>query len=290
MIPEALAKLAALQEPDGCFPSEVRGPALSTADRNGFTTAMTLRELRGLPDVGEIQRLRSRALDFLEGCRSTQIAGAFGFWPEDARPVWATLVPADIDDTAINTIELLRYGRLSRRDGLRTVCTVLIPNRVTARECRFKPPWIAPGAFLTWIGPRGRPNVIDCCVNANAAALMALVEATHLPGYREAVSTVADGVKWAGRLPARRQAITAFYPSIHALLDAVEHAVECGAKELAPTLDPLRQIAGERDPTAAPGCCCGAYGATVWRCVALEEAQALRRAADTVGAPVWCFD
>lgn len=174
------------------------------------------------------------------------------------------------------TMELLRHGRMSQRDGLRTVCTVLLPYRVIGERGELGPPWIAPGAFLTWIGPPGKANMVDCCVNANAAALMALVQATHLPGYQEAVRTVLDGIAWAGRQPVRQRALTPFYPSIDDLLEAVEHAIECGAQALAPALDPLRQMARDCPSEARPGCCSSAYGATVWHCRALKEAQALR--------------
>lgn len=272
----SIANLVSMQEPDGCFPSEVRRLGRTLTDRNGFTTAMVLRMLRGVSNETAIDRVRSGALNFVEKCRSTQIPWAFGFWPENMRPSWAPQLPADIDDTAIMTIELLRHGRLSRRGGLRTVCSVLIPNRIARLECQSKPPWVIPGAFPTWIGQQGKPNVVDCCVNANAAALMALVGATHLPGFQEANSTILSGIQWAGRNPVRQRAITPFYPSIYDLQDAVEHAVECGAKPLYSALDQLRQFIGTRGTEIPSGCCCSAYGATVWRCRGLEEARALR--------------
>lgn len=270
-----LADLASLQDPDGCFPSEVRERKGLRLDRNGFTTALVLRNLRNLPNEPLLARMRSDALDFLEGCSSSQLAGAFCFWPEALRPAWAPRLPADLDDTAVTTLELLRAGRISRRDGLRTVLTVLVPYRFSARSGEIYPPWIAQGAFLTWVAEPGRRNVIDCCVNANATALMAQVGGSDLPGYAAAVSTIKQGVAWAGENPSRQQAITPFYPSIHALHSAVEHAVECGVVDLRSTLARLQELAACAPP--ARGCCCSAYGATVWSCPAIDAAQALHQ-------------
>jgi len=274
-VTSAIALVASMQELDGSFPSEVSGSGWVRDDRNGFTTALVLRALRDEPDDCDVIRVRSAALDFIERCRSTRTAGAFGFWPEELRPAWAPRLPADLDDTAIMTFELLRYGRLSRRDGLSAACNVLIPNRVPVNEGGTRPPWVVPGAFKTWVGEPGRPNVVDCCVNANAVALMSLVGATRLPGYEEAVSTVLQGIAWAGDNAMRQQAITPFYPSILALREAVEHAIACGAVALRPALAQLQQVT-ENAPVEA-GCCCSAYGSTVWRCRALDAAVAHRR-------------
>jgi hypothetical protein len=280
MILASMARLAGMQDPDGCFPSEVRGRGWISSDRNGFTTAMVLRALRDVQAEEDLLPLRSSALDFVERCRSALTPGAFGFWPEDMHPAWAPPLPADLDDTAIMTIELMRAGRRSREDGLRSVCLVLIPHRVSAREAGRRPSWIVPGAFKTWVGDPGRPNVVDCCVNANAAALMAVVGATQLPGYQEAISTILQGIAWAEINPVRQQAITPFYPAIHALLEAVEHAVDCGVRSLHPAIDHLQHLIGNMPAPSA--CCCSAYGATVWRCPALEAARALREQGEPV--------
>lgn len=279
----AIMRLAALQADDGSFPSQITGPGGTWQDRNGFTTARVLRALRDLPGDATLDRLRSRALDFVARCRSKTVPGAFGFWPADARPIWADRVPVDIDDTAIMTLELMRHGRLNQRDGMYTVCSVLLRYRLVARPDELRPPWIAAGSFLTWIGPPGKPNVVDCCVNANAAALMGSIRSTHVPGYQEAVRTILDGLDWAGLDPARLRSLTPFYPSIADLHEAVEHAVECGADALAPALARLRGMVGQSDLTNL-GCCSSAYGMTVWRCPALVEAENLRRAVSSSAA------
>jgi hypothetical protein len=278
MSAEAVHRLAGLQTEDGSFPSEVTGPAGAFVDRNGFTAAIVLRNLRSLGSDSGLERIRSRALAFIERCRSRSLPGAFGFWPEDGWPDWAERLPADIDDTAIMTTELLRYGRITQRDALRTVCTVLLRHRVIPDPGCCRPPWIADGALLTWIGAPDSPNLVDCCVNANAVALMAMIRATHLPSYEEAVRTINDGLVWAGSDPARLRSLTPFYPALNDLQEAVEHAVECGASALAPTLERLHRLITTPGPSTQ-GCCSSAYGATVWRCEAVALARYLRQAA-----------
>jgi hypothetical protein len=139
------------------------------------------------------------------------------------------------------------------------------------------PPWVLPGSFHTWIAHDRAAQVVDCCVNANVAALMAQLGAAHLPGYSEAVRTVVRGLAWAGDDRARLASLTPFYPSLRSLADAVQHAVECGVRELdAASLELDRLAAAIQDEGA--GCCSSAYGHAVWRCAALEEARAMARA------------
>jgi hypothetical protein len=271
---EALAALARLQDDDGCFASRIRRrDGRSTPDRNGFVTALVLRTLRHAPRTAEWCSVTSRALDWLERCRSSS-AGAFGFWPDEERPSWAA-VPPDADDTAVMTAELLRHGRIGRDAALRSVHLVLLPNRFDGGGAR--PSWVAPGCFLTWLTPAGPgtrrvANPVDCCVNANVAALLAVLGATHLPGYDAAVSTVRDGLQWARQDPARLSALTPFYPDPRSLAEALHHAVECGA-------EPLRGLAQQVSAlpsraTAPSGCFRSAYGGTVWHAPALELARA----------------
>jgi len=273
----SLAALAALQHPDGCFPSTVVGRHATRADRNGFTTALVVRALRDAPGA---EPIRSAALEYVATCAAPCPPGAFGFWPQRARPGWAPHLPPDADDTAIMTIELLRAGRISRREALRTAASVLLRHRL-AESRSIRPPWVVPGAFLTWLASPDPPNLVDCCVNANVVALLALLDATDLPGYGAAVATVSAAVAWAGERPARHRAITPFYPTIAGLHESVEHAVECGAAELAPTLAALRQIDEGPAPGPDTGWCCSAYSATVWRCAALAAARAFRTSVTT---------
>lgn len=283
----ALDALVALQRPDGCFASFVTTRAGASVDHNGFVTASVLRMLRHVPDVPGLVPLRRRALDFLESCASARVAGAFAFWPDGLRPAWAGAVPADVDDTAIILAELLRAGRLDRAGVLRRVCHAILPCRVRPGEALMLPPWVAPESFHTWIPAEGdaaatmpRPQVIDCCVNANVAALMARIEARHLPGYDAAVATVLRGLDWAGSDAARLDSLTPFYPSPHSLADALEHAVECGAAALREGLARLRSLV-RVGPPADGACCRSAYGHAVWRAPAIEAARALAEASAT---------
>lgn len=276
MIPARLARLAALQRPDGAFGSVMTTRAGPADDANGFTTACVLRALRGI-DAPALQPLRQRALDFLATCESPSPPGTYAFWPPSSRPAWAARVPPDADDTALVLVELLRHGRIAREAALRALCTAMLPCRVRPGECDAMPTWIVAGCFGTWIAPwareRRRP-VVDACVNANVAALIAFIAATQIPGYAEACEAIARALEWAGRDRARIASLTPFYPSVASLSEALGHAVECGAAALAPAARRARDLAREAHDEDA-GCCAGAYGDVVWRCPALDEARAI---------------
>jgi hypothetical protein len=274
---DRLHDLAALQDEEGCFPSRVRFPhGNDVIDRNSFVTALVVRALRAVPSSSPHEPVRSRALDWLERCRASAPPGAFSFWPQATRPSWAASVPADADDTAVITVELLRHGRLDRAAGLRTACLALVPHRVHPREPATRPPWVAPGSFLTWLVPASAPNPVDLCVNANVVALLAVLDATHLPGYDAAVATVAAGLAWAGGDPARLSALTPFYPDPRCLADALEHAVECGVEQLG---DAWREAATLAPASTTPAVWFrSAYGRTEWHAPALDLARAIPHA------------
>lgn len=245
-------------------------------DVNGFATASVLRALRGVEEP-LIAPTRRRALDFLASCESPSVPGAYAFWPAGARPAWAARVPPDVDDTALMSAELLRHGRVGRDSVMRTLCTTMLPCRVRPGECEALPRWIVAGCFGVWIAPsphKRRMPIVDACANANAAALMALVDATHLPGYAEASDAIARALDWAGDDRLRLASITPFYPSRASLAEALAHAVECGAIALEPSARRAHAIALDAGDADA-GCCSSAYGDVVWQCPALEVARAL---------------
>lgn len=267
--------LQALQLPQGGFPSTVTMRAGQVTDCNGFTTAMVLRAIRHVPDDEAMAGLRHAALRHLLTCASPHVPGAFAFWPDTARPDWARSVPADVDDTALIVTELVRHRWLIPSEALWHCCHAIVPNRVVDLDAL--PPWVAPGCFYTWIAPAptsGAANVVDCCVNANVAALMTLLKATHLPGYEAAVATVRHGIAWAGQDATKLSMLTPFYPSVHSLIDALDHAIECGVDAFREPVEMLRTAAPVRIATDE-AYCRSAYGSTVWRSHALDIARAL---------------
>jgi hypothetical protein len=275
-----IERLAAAQRSCGGFESSVMLPRGGVPDVNAFTTACVLRALRDVRALA-IDGMKARALDFLQSCARSSAGGGYGFWPEDARPAWAARVPADVDDTALALVELVRHGRISSGDALRTLCLVILPCRVVGYQARVLPPWVRPGCFETWIVPRSAGSgrqVVDACVNANVAALMAYLGAFHLPGYGEAVATIDAGLAWAASDRTRLASLTPFYPSLGGFAEALAHAVECGASALGPAARHVEGLALEQADQAAP-CCSSAYGNVAWRCPALDEARALAAAA-----------
>src|SRR5262249_10352967 len=134
-------------------------------------------------------------------------------------------------------------------------------------------------------GPKA--NIVDACVNANVAALMAFMNARHLPGYGEAIATVVEAIRWAGSDPRRLSAITPFYPTLQGLADAGQHAVDCGVSALGNAADRLATLIATKSSTHGDEelCCRSAYGTTIWRCEAVAVARALgsRRAHELRG-------
>lgn len=123
---------------------------------------------------------------------------------------WCPHLPDDGDDTAIIALELAKAGRLRHDYIKRIVCKVLLPNRIF----RLVPPhprWIRRGAFQTWLGVEmNRPNIVDCCVNANVIALMAWADLMHIPGCAVACQTIKDGITGANGAPKRLATLTPF--------------------------------------------------------------------------------
>lgn len=288
MNPTWLAQLSAQQDPaSGAFLSVIHGRGTPQPDCNGFATALVLRALRqrcaAAPDLtAALQPLTQRALDFLETCADPQLPGAFGFWPASTRPAWARRVPADVDDTAIFNLELARGGRRSPAQLQQVVFEALMPHLLTDPD-PYGPPWIRPLAFGTWLGDPGgaRANPVDCCANANAAALLRECGLAHLPGYAEACASITAGLEWAAqgspgppRL-ARLQALTPYYPDPAEFAQALRHAAACGVSELQPALQHLETLrAGLEVPPPQRGALCGnAYRGPFWHCAALTLAR-----------------
>lgn len=264
--------LAAWQSPAGAFWSTITSRDRTETDWNGFVTALVLREMRHLPSTPALARIQAQALNFLADCASTRLPGAFSFWPTSGRPGWASQVPEDADDTAIMTLELARAGRLSRTELLRIVCHTLIPYRVSAVATPI-PTWIQPGVFLTWLSDHPHhPNLVDCCVNTNAIALMAYADATHLPGYQAACQLIEQGISWVGSSASRLHYLTPFYPNPNEFYFALVHAVECGAP-LHHCVEALASLLLDEITQFDSPVCSSAYHSVVWHCPALVEVR-----------------
>src|SRR5712691_9116395 len=275
---EMIAAICEGRSDEGAFRSISHWGDRRRPDWNGFTTALVLRALRGVPASVALTRVRERGLDFLLKCESPDRPGAFSFWPKAAPPDWIRdAPPEDADDTSVCGVELARHGRLDRRALCQIACTVLIPHRLRGVDAPA-PPWLRPGVFLTWLRPDKRAHVVDCCVNANVVALLAYAGLGHLPGFCEAGAMIEAGVRWAADSWARARSLVPFYPHPVELRYAVEHAVECGAEMLIPSLMALRErwwaAEGEEDSvvTEQP-ICSSAYGGVVWTSDVLQIAR-----------------
>ena len=114
---------------------------------------------------------KKACIDCLQGAECSTIPGAFGFWPEAAKPAWAPTLPPDLDDTALATVELLAAGRLCPAGAKRNIYHILARDLYRPRLTDINRPWLRDGAYKTWISDdTSAPNVVDCCVNANAMA------------------------------------------------------------------------------------------------------------------------
>lgn len=255
-------RAAAVAAPPHFILSEVSIGGRKLADRNGFVTALGVRALRrrGLP-------VPAAMLDALERCRSAR--GGFRFWPQDARPQWAPDLPDDADDTAIMLLELLHAGRVGREDARRIACLAIARRRVAAFPL-LRPPWLRPGVFATWSREGIRRDLVDCTATANALALFAALDLSHLPGVREAGEMLAAAVRWAGDDDLRAASLSPFYPDPAEFVLALDHAGECGARGMAA----LHRLASatawgrdaERRSARRDHAVCGSpYGVAVWR-------------------------
>ena len=233
---------------DGSFPATIHMPTgRQVPDRNCFVTAQVLRALTPATLPAERRVAVGRALAFLERSGSSERPGAWGFWPrgEGLRPSWIPEPPLDCDDTAIVALELARWGQIDPPAAIRIATGVLLSERLVAIDWPA-PPWFGEGVFVTWMEDDGRPQVIDCAVNANVAALFAHLGLRSLPGYSEACAMIERAVTWAGDSAVRARTLAPCLPGpIGKLALAIEYvaAGRAGAEELRPALERTRSAA-----------------------------------------------
>ncbi len=255
---------------NGLLPSVAVIDGVKRPDLNGFVTVLGIRALR------LAGRLPPPAmLNALETCRSEQ--GGFRFWPSTHRPYWAPELPDDADDTALMTLELFHAGRLSRENARRIACLNLVRNRVRRIE-GLGPVWRRVGVFKTWARDATETDLIDCTANANVLALLATLDLLHLPGVMETCAMMESALDFAGDDASRAASLSPFYPNPAELARALEHAVRCGAHQIACLAKQAavsswghEAMRGDRDPDRA--ICCSPYGATLWYAPELARLQ-----------------
>jgi hypothetical protein len=273
MIQPAIAQVrGSEQSAQGAIRSRLHWGDRTLDDWNCFTTALALRHGSSLL----CRQAREMAFDFLLGCRHSD--GAFGFWPPDGQPSFIReRLSSDCDDSAIAAMELARAGRWSDRELRRLILEVLVRRRLP----RFddpRPPWLRPGVFLTWLAPDSSNMIVDCCANANVAALLAFVGMTHLPGYADACEMIEAGLRWAGNDKAKARALCPYYPEPVELRYALEHAVACGAR----ALEASSRLAARADwaqvgPVSDLAICGSSYGGVFWTAPVLQGIRSAQR-------------
>jgi len=272
---EGLAsRLAALQSPGGTFLSRVSLPWGEVEDRNCFVTALVVRELHGIAGLDVVTEARRQALAYLLRSGYPVYRDLYSFYPLRSHPFWmrSALYP-DADDTAVINLELARAGLTSTAALAGVAERYLLRYRATGELGRYHDrPWHREGAFLTWLTTAPVANPIDCCVNTNVIALLAVAGLRGEQGYTAACEMINDAARRVPRSAGYSRRFTPFYPGPGEWRRALRHAVDVGAAELAPALEALEAV-----PDPSPrAVCCDVTGTVVWRSEALALARQLR--------------
>lgn len=264
------------QAPTGAFPSIICSRTKRYTDWNGFTTAHVLRALRSVPESDILKNARHLALDFLKRCESPEKPGAFCFWPKGMQPGKIPELPPDADDISIILIEMIRNQRIDKCTARMIVHSVLLPYRLIDVPTP-SPPWVRLGAFFTWLRP-GRFNIVDCCVNSNVIALLSYLGLDDLEGFNETCEMIEDGIRWSKGLSFQASTLTPFYPHRAEFVYAVDHAIECGAKQLEESFRLMRdfgwvQCNEDIENSEKKPICGNAYVGDVWYSQILDIAR-----------------
>lgn len=270
-----LKSILGSQDPTGAFPSVIFSGNRRYSDLNGFTTSQVLRALRDVPESYPLDNARLLALDFLKRCESQEKPGAFCFWPRGTQPGWIPQLPPDADDTSIILIEMLRSKLIDVSTARKIARSVLLPHRLMEVPDPA-PPWVRKGAFFTWLRP-GQSNIVDCCVNVNVIALFSYLGLKDLSGFNEIYEMIEEGIRWSKGLSFQAHTLTPFYPHPAEFAYAVEHAIECGAKQLEESFGLMRDFGwiqdyDDRDSEEKP-ICGNAYSGDAWYSQALDTAR-----------------
>jgi hypothetical protein len=247
---DLVSKILEEQAPSGAFYTTVLHQGKRFQDENGLVTCLVLRELSKIPGNGVLVDAIGKGLDFLESCAAGTSRKAFHFYPPGREPKWLRDSQAPrADDTALIAMTLVKHGMMRQQEARRIV-DVLDEARLRCLPLACSP-WVKLGAYKAWLDEKVCPNRVDCCVNANIAAFLKFVGREDHPGYKAAVGTVVDGVRFASKSPSLTDFLSPYHPDPNELSHAMSRAVEAGVLEFLPllkearnSLKPMRRKAG----------------------------------------------
>ena len=296
---ELIQEICAQQSPGGTFLSKVHLASGDVEDLNCFVSALVLRELSRLQrEVAwsappELQNAGRRALGFLMRSKYPVYPHLYSFYPRHKHPLWmGPALYADADDTSIIALELVRYQKRPPEILSYIAERYLMKYRAMGDLAHhLTEPWHREGVFLTWFTTADLPNPIDCCVNANVMALLAVGDLKATPGYAEAGALINEAVAWAGHDRRRLRQLTPYYPHPIELYHAVDHAVASGVHELVSARDalagvpcietcieePIVEADGPVEPVEPHRVCSSVDGEIYWTAEVLGQVRELKR-------------
>lgn len=238
----SLTALLEQQCASGAFTAHVRTPdGRWHQDENAFVTAQVLRTLDYTPQTAPFIE---RALDFLITCETRPFH--FSFWPTAAHPQWMANqhICADIDDTAIITELLYKFGRISLAQVRQTIAQMNSYQvcRVDPRQAAEQHQWAECQSFHTWMKDDNDIRQLDCCVNTNALILLNTLVAGSdavLPAYRRIIQMLNQAVQWSDHRYDRLSILTPYYAHPNEWRTALEYARLAGIPQLTPVIDAL---------------------------------------------------
>ena len=233
--------LLSQQSASGAFPSWVRTPdGRWHRDENAFVTAQVLRTLDNTPHTATAIE---KALDFLNACEGRP--HHFHFWPDNAHPAWMgdERIAADIDDTAIISELLFRFGRISLAE-VRQTQVQMNSYRVQNVDPRLKAvqhQWAECQSFYTWMQDENDINQLDCCVNTNALILLHLLKQhDDTPSaYPRIIRMLHQAMQWTCGEYDRLSTLTPYYAHPVEWLAALVYARRQGVEQLSPLISAL---------------------------------------------------
>lgn len=251
----ALATLLAQQCASGAFAAHVRTPdGRWHQDENAFVTAQVLRTL---DYTSQTAPFIEKALDFLLACEARPFH--FRFWPNAAHPRWMAnqSICADIDDTAIITELLYKFGRISLSRVSQTISQMngYQVRRVDPRQPAEQHQWAECQSFHTWMKDDNDIRQLDCCVNTNALILLNTLTSGNgavLPAYRRIIQMLNQAVQWSDGRYDRLSRLTPYYAHPGEWRTTLEYARQTGIPQLSPVIDALARWQWPAEPLESP--------------------------------------